>query len=78
MTTQINLRVTEEFLSDAQRYADENGYLSVQEFLRDAAREKLYRVREEYRSRLDSEDARRTLSDDEARAFEKELDTRRA
>jgi hypothetical protein len=77
MTTQINLRVTEEFLSDAQRYADDHGYLSVQEFLRDAARDKLYRVRDEYRARLESEDAR-TLSDDEARAFEKELASRRA
>jgi hypothetical protein len=70
MTSQINLRVTEEFLSDAQRYADEHGYLSIQEFLRDAAREKLYPVRDKYRRRLESEDARQTLCDDEAQALE--------
>ena len=74
MTMQINVRVTEEFMEDAQRYAAEHGYLNVQEFLRDAAREKLYPVRPEYAEQLRNA---RTLSETEARAFEKELRRRK-
>ena len=46
MTTQINLRVSEEFLNEARRYTKSNGYLNVQEFIREAAREKLYEQEE--------------------------------
>lgn len=79
MTTQINIRVSEDFLEEARNYAKHHGYLNVQEFMRDATREKLYKqyeVREEYLSKLKSKDATTFLSDKEADEFDKELEKR--
>ncbi len=79
MTTQINIRVSEDFLDDARNYAKKHGYLNLQEFIRDAAREKIYEqyeVRNEYLEKLNSKDANTFLSDEEADEFDKELEKR--
>ncbi|PLW79669.1 hypothetical protein C0585_06770 [Candidatus Woesearchaeota archaeon] len=79
MTTQINLRLSEDFLEQAKEYAKNHGFLNVQEFMREAAREKIFdnfKVREEYLERLNSKDANSFLSDEEADIFEKELKDR--
>ena len=79
MTTQINLRVSEDFLDEARGYAKSHGYLNVQEFIREAAREKLYEqneVRVEYLKKLQSKDATTFLSENETEEFEKELEER--
>ena len=44
MTTQISLRVSEDFFQQAKHYAKIHGFLNVQEFIRDAAREKIFEV----------------------------------
>ena len=78
-TTQINIRVSDDFLEEARNYAKFHGYLNVQEFIRDAAREKIYdqyEVREEYLQKLKSKDATTFLSDEEADEFDKELERR--
>ena len=79
MTTQINLRVTEDFFEQATKYAKDNGFLSVQEFFREAAREKVYdksEIRTEYLERLNSEEANTFLSSKETVEFEKKLEKR--
>jgi hypothetical protein len=76
MATQINIRVSENFLVDAKNYAKNNGYLNIQEFIRSATREKMYEqyeLREDYVERLSSKDATTFLSDKEADDFDKEL-----
>lgn len=68
-TTQINIRVSKEFLEDAKIYAKKKGYLNVQEFFRDAARERIYEtqeVRPEYLKVLESKEANTFISDKEA------------
>jgi hypothetical protein len=73
MSTQINLRMSEEFLERAKEYAAAHGFLTVQEFFREAAREKVYEeVRPAYKNVLASEEANTFISDEEARASEKE------
>ena len=78
-TTQINIRVSEDFLEEARNYAKNYGYLNVQEFIREAAREKIYEkyeLREEYLTKLKSKDATSFLSDEQADEFDKELEKR--
>jgi len=78
-TTQINLRISEDFLEDARNCAKSHGYLNIQEFIREAAREKIYEqyeIRPEYLERLNSKEATTFLSDEEADEFDKELEER--
>tara|TARA_Y100000031_G_scaffold155844_1_gene207971 strand:- start:529 stop:756 length:228 start_codon:yes stop_codon:yes gene_type:complete len=66
----------EDFLQQAKDYAQAHGYLNVQEFFREAAREKIYdeyEVREEYLKRLHSKEANTFLSECESKEFEKEM-----
>mgnify|MGYP002628734982 CR=1 FL=1 len=42
MNTQINVRMTENMLNSAQKYATENGYGNIQEFIKETVREKLF------------------------------------
>ena len=71
------MRVSEEFLVRAKEYAKTNGFLNVQEFFREAARERMYDyVRPEYLKVLQSKEANTFLSEDESKAFEKELEER--
>ena len=75
MTTQINIRVSEDFLEEAKKYAKNKGYLNIQEFMRDAAREKIYKeeIKMEYIQKLKSREANTFLSEKRAKQFEQEL-----
>ncbi|MBI3026510.1 hypothetical protein HYY70_00200 [Candidatus Woesearchaeota archaeon] len=42
MNTQINVRLPEKVLVSAQAYAEEHGFNSIQEFIKEAIREKLF------------------------------------
>ena len=42
MNTQINVRLPEKVLVSAQTYAEEHGFSSIQEFIKEAIREKLF------------------------------------
>ena len=77
MTMQINLRIPEDFHEQAKNYAKTHGFLNVQEFFREAAREKIFdnvEIRQEYLERLNSKEASTFLSDSESTEFEKELE----
>ena len=81
MSTQINLRLSEDFFERAKDYAKANGFLNLQEFFREAAREKIFdntEVRTSYLKRLNSKEATNFLSDKETDEFEKELRKRAA
>jgi len=78
MSMQLNIRVSEEFMTTAKAFAQKKGFLNVQEFIRDAAREQMYEVRPEFLERLKSKDATTFLSDKEAIALDKELRCRLA
>lgn len=76
MTTQINLRISEDFLKKAKDYAKKQGYLNVQEFIREATRQKLFEdseIKKEYLETLYSKEAVNFLSDKEADDLDKEL-----
>ena len=42
MNTQINLRMPQKLLSSVKSYSDEHGYGSVQDFIKETIREKLF------------------------------------
>ena len=42
MNMQINVRLPEKVLASAQSYAEEHGFSSIQEFIKEAIREKLF------------------------------------
>jgi hypothetical protein len=42
MNTQINLRMPKKLLSSVKSYSDEHGYGSVQDFIKETVREKLF------------------------------------
>ena len=42
MNTQINVRFPEKMLNSAQTYAEEHGFGTVQEFIKETIREKLF------------------------------------
>ena len=42
MNTQINLRLPDTLLSTARTYADEHGFGTVQEFIKETVRQKLF------------------------------------
>ena len=42
MNTQINLRLSERMLNSAKSYANKNGFGTVQEFIKETVREKLF------------------------------------
>lgn len=60
MVTQINLKFQDDFYDLTKEYANSRGYMSIQELVRDALREKIYDdldLREEYKQVLNSDDA---------------------
>lgn len=72
MSTQISIRLSDDLLRMSKRYAKEHGYINVQEFFRDAAREKIFddmEIRPEYIKKLQSKEANTFLSDEEAKEF---------
>ena len=42
MNTQINLRMPQKLLTSVRSYSDEHGYSSVQDFIKETVREKLF------------------------------------
>jgi|TARA_B100001971_G_C18261910_1_gene587752 metal-responsive CopG/Arc/MetJ family transcriptional regulator len=42
MNTQINLRMPQKLLTSVKSYSDEHGYGSVQDFIKETVREKLF------------------------------------
>ncbi len=42
MNTQVNLRIPQKLLSSVKSYSDEHGYGSVQDFIKETIREKLF------------------------------------
>ncbi len=72
MCTQINLKVTEDFFNEVKSYADEYGYMSIQELVREALREKIFEdleVREEYKSIIAGKEANTFSSIKESKRF---------
>ena len=60
MTTQVNLKFQDNFFNMAKDYAESKGYMSVQEFIREAVRDKLFddlEIKEEYKEVLKSKEA---------------------
>jgi len=77
MTTQMNLRLSEDFFKRAKHYAKIHGFLNVQELFREAAREKIFDdIRTDYLERLNSKEASTFLSDKDTKEFEKEVQKR--
>ncbi len=73
------MKFQDDFYELTKSYADAKGYMSVQELVREALRDKIFddlEVREEYLERLKSKDATTFLSDKEADEFDKELEKR--
>jgi len=76
MATQINLKMTDDFFEQADEYAKKHGFMSIQEFIREAVREKLYdepQIRQEYLDILNSKEANTFLADKDSREFERNL-----
>ena len=53
MNAQINVRLPEKVLASAKSYAEENGFNSIQEFIKEAIREKLFEKPEISKEELD-------------------------
>jgi len=46
MSTQINLRLSEEFINSAKKQAEAQGFSTIQEFIKEVLREKLFHENE--------------------------------
>lgn len=76
MTTQINLKFQDNFFELAKDYADSRGYMSIQELVRDALREKIFdnlEIKEEYKEVLRSKEANTFNSIENSKKFMNEL-----
>lgn len=79
MTTQINLKFQDSFFELTKSYADSRGYMSVQELIREALRDKIFDeapLREKYKEILNSLDANSFSSKEDSKAFIEELKRR--
>ncbi|MFT4343302.1 MAG: hypothetical protein ACMXYE_00985 [Candidatus Woesearchaeota archaeon] len=74
-TSQLNMKFQDTFMEKIKHYANEHGYMSIQELVREAVRDKIntqYEVREEYLEFLrTNKDANTFLSEEESQEFEK-------
>lgn len=76
MTTQINLKFQDNFFDLAKNYADSRGYMSIQEFIREAVRDKIFddlEIRDEYKKILQSKEANTFSSVKDSKRFIEEL-----
>ena len=76
MTTQINLKFQDDFYELTKDYAYAKGYMSIQELVREALRDKIFddlEVRDEYKKVLESDEANTFLSEEESEEFHEEL-----
>ncbi|MFT4310942.1 MAG: ribbon-helix-helix domain-containing protein [Candidatus Woesearchaeota archaeon] len=72
-TTQLNMKFQDSFLEKVKGYAQEHGYMSIQELVREAVRDKInekYEVRDEYIDFLHTHKQANTFSSaKESKAF---------
>jgi hypothetical protein len=76
MTTQVNLKFQDGFYDLAKSYAESRGYMSVQEFIREAVRDKIFdnlEIRDEYKRVLESKDANTFSSVEDSKKFMNKL-----
>jgi hypothetical protein len=76
MVTQINLKFQDDFFKLAKNYANKKGYMSIQELVREALREKIFNdleIRDEYKKVLQSKDANTFLSEEDSKKFHEEM-----
>lgn len=73
MVTQVNLKFQDNFFGLAKKYAEEKGYMSIQELIREALRDKIFddlEVREEYANfLLNSKEANTFSSVEDSKKF---------
>ena len=72
MTTQINLKFQDSLFELAKNYTDSRGYMSIQEFIREAVRDKIFdnlEVREEYKKVLQSKEANTFSTVEDSKKF---------
>ena len=72
MTTQINLKFQDNFFELAKNYADSRGYMSIQELVREALREKIFddlELNENYKEVLKSKEANTFSSVEDSKKF---------
>lgn len=76
MVSQVNLKFQDDFYTMTKDYASSRGYMSIQEFIREAVRDKIFdelEVSEEYKKVLQSKEANTFLSEEESEKFHEEL-----
>ncbi|MFW6285758.1 MAG: hypothetical protein ACOC16_01145 [Nanoarchaeota archaeon] len=76
MATQINLKFQDNFFDLAKDYADSRRYMSIQEFIREAVRKKIFdnlEIRDEYKKVLDSKEANTFSSIEDSKKFMNKL-----
>ena len=76
MVAQINLKFQDDFYNLTKKYASVKGYMSVQELVREALRDKIFSdldVSDNYKKILESDDANNFLSESESEKFHEEL-----
>ena len=76
VTTQINVRISDAFLDNVKEHAKIQGYLNLQEYIREAIREKMFNeleVRKDYLKKLRSKEATTFLSKKNSKKFYEEL-----
>ena len=72
MITQMNLKFKDDFYQVVKQYADSRGYMSVQELIREAVRDKIFDnldMKESYKQVLQSDDANTFLGEKESEDF---------
>ncbi len=78
-TSQVNLRISNSLLDTMRNYAETNGYLTIQELIREAIREKIadnLQVRPEFEKETLSKEANTFLSKKESKEFLEDLKKR--
>lgn len=76
MVTQINMKFQDDFFDLAKTYAETKGYMSIQELVREALRDKIYAdlaVKESYKRVLQSKGANTFDSVKSSKKFMEEL-----
>ena len=72
MTTQINLKFQDNFFELAKNYADSRAYMSIQELVREALREKIFddlELNENYKEVLKNKEANTFSSVEDSKKF---------
>lgn len=76
MVMQINLKFQDDFFELARNYANVKGYMSIQELVREALRDKIFddlEIKAQYKKILESKEANTFLSEKESEQFYKEM-----